>query len=993
MSTRLTPTLSKLMQVGPLRSTSALRAASPLTSLVRLKRGGGLRSERSVLWFGPPSLVWLVAIGAAPGGDPGAAASIWGHFPPLRNPFGSPAVRQPVTYLTAPNPGRSLSAPLTSGTVPASRAPTAANITLASPPALARVAMTGLRAPVSDGRSDAAAPPAVATRLTSESPRTGVPSPPQAGRRPAEVASQPPRPRKIPLKPPAYSVSAGQAPRPIAAPYASDAKPVVVPRPLDSARAAQTHAAAAPSETAAQPIRSAPVAPQLSPAVQTSRTPSRLGAFQWPASSFRTPLKPYSPPSQRRFRQVEPSSASVEQPEAMTPIAPARVTQAEERGVWAGLRAPAVWLVPPQLRAASEDGRPQAPMIQAASTTLLRAIAADPAGGARVEATSVAASAAPTRPAGSAPVRPGQTHLVGRLAPRRDALLVMPVPGLPRMTTGAVTMSDSAQAQVQPAPQVPPSARTTKSSPVFAGIASTLRFIRRSAVQSDVGGDVGSPIRVTSPTARPAEATRSTPQPTGGTGPRQTRPASSAAMTPPSVRLAAAQAPSPNPIPAPARPLPPSTRPASASAVSPQPVGSRKVRRFPGVKSVASAPGTQSPSRLRSTPTPTPPTTVGGASAPSESGTRARPNRQLIPAYFSEPARIWLYNAAKPSGSTLRGSPLLVASGSPLGSVAAGWSPAPVQPGSAPKPQAMPVSTTYVSRPVGPPTDLTSTAAGPPRPPSPRTQPARVSERWSVASTIWPAASTAVIDGTAALSYATAGPNGRPVWSYPLSAGVSVFSQAKSSAFGPRHTVLHRDFLPSSAGKRGTPAAAWTAAAAPTPSSRPEPIYVGPMQSATLPMGGEATAPQVSSGRKAVHAVPIVPMTNLRSRTPVPSEAQPAPSAVNKGYFRKSPQAQPKKVAPPKPLAPRTAERMSYTEWVADQRRTVENTEPPPRPAETPNPTRRPPPQRDIRALAEVELLEVLTSLAGRDPIAASILHDIGRELDDISRLDRMRLL
>ena len=993
MSTRLTPTLSKLLQVGPLQSTSALRAASPLTSLVRLKRGGGLRGERSVLWFGPPSLVWLVAIGAAPGGDPGAASSIWGHFPPLRNPFGSPAVRQPVTYLTAPNPGRSLSAPLTSGTVPAPRAEAAATLTLASPPALARVAMTGLRAPVSDGRSDRAAQPDVAKRPTSESPRTGVPSPAQAGRRPVEVASPPARPRKITLKPPAYSVSAGQAPRPIVAPYSSEAKPVDVSRPLDSARAAQTHPAAAASETAAQPIRAAPVAPQPSPAVQTSRVQSRLGAFQWPASSFRIPLKPYTPPSQRRFQRVEPSSVSVEQPKVVTPFAPARFSQVEVRGVWVGLRAPAVWLVPPQLRAPSEEGRPQAPMIQVASATLLRAIAAEPAGGARIEATPVAASTAPTLPAGSAPVRPGQTHLVGRLAPRRDALLVMPVPGLPRLTTGAVTVSDSAQQQVQPAPQVPPSARTAKSSTVFAGSASTLRFVQRPALQPDVSGDVGSPTRVTSPTARPAGAALSNPQPTGGPGPRQTRPASSTATTPPSVRPAATQAPSPNPVPAPARPLPPSTRPASASDVRPQPVGSRNVRRFPGAKIVASVPKPQSPSRLRSTPTPTPPAVLRWTSAPSTSGDPSRPNRQLIPAYFSEPARIWLYNAEKLSGSTLRGSPVLVASGSPLGSVAAGWSPAPVQPGSAPKSQAMPVSTTFVSRPMGPPTDLTSTAAAPPRPPSPRTQPARVSERWSVASTIWSAASAAVIDGTAAISYATAGPNGRPVWSYPVSAGGSVFSQAQSSAFGPRHTQFQRDFLPSSAGKRGTPAAAWTAAAAPTPGSRPEPIYVGQMQSATLPMGGEATAPQLSSGRKAEHAVPIVPMTNLRSRTPEPSEAQQAPSAVNKGYFRKPFQAKPKKVPPPKALAPRTAERMSYTEWVADQRRTVENTEPPPRQAETQNPTRRPPPQRDIRALAEVELLEVLTSLAGRDPIAASILHDIGRELDDISRLDRMRLL
>jgi hypothetical protein len=134
-------------------------------------------------------------------------------------------------------------------------------------------------------------------------------------------------------------------------------------------------------------------------------------------------------------------------------------------------------------------------------------------------------------------------------------------------------------------------------------------------------------------------------------------------------------------------------------------------------------------------------------------------------------------------------------------------------------------------------------------------------------------------------------------------------------------------------------------------------------------------------------------MTNLQSRTPVSSDTAQAPSSVNKGYFRKASPAKAKKVVPPKVLVPKSAERMPYTEWVAEQGRAAENPAPPHRPAETQNPTRRPPQQRDIRALAEVELLEVLTSLAGRDPVAASILHDIGRELDDISRLDRLRLL
>jgi hypothetical protein len=684
MTTRLTPTVSNLLQVGPLRSNGALRAASPLVSDVRLRRGGGLLGERSVLWFGPPSLVWLVAIGAAPGGDPGAATSIWGHFPPLRNPFGAPTVRQPITYLTATNPGRSAPAPSLVATS-APRSETASVKPFASPPALAPVPMTGLRAPVTEGRTDRSASPDVPKRLASEGPRTAVLIASEVRRRPRELASQPAQQRKIQLNPPKSTFSAGQPARPMLGPYPSDARVVAAPRPAIRPSAPDAKAAPAASATAAQSTRQAPIEALPSSPSQLRGVRARDSAFQWPASSFRIPLKPYVPITQQRFRRSDAFGARAKQQqpmrESVPQVAPIRLPQTEARSVWGGLRAPAVLLVAPQLRAESVDGQPQAQTIQVGRSTLLRPSPvdatllrvprADATTATLAEAASVAGEKAQAQADSRAPLRTERPQTVGRLAPRRDAVLVTPVPGLRQLPTESVAGTPFAEVQGQAAPLAPVSAPTAKSSTVFAGIASTLRFVRRPAAQTDGSADAGSSIRGASTTASPAGAPRTSPQTTGGQGPGPSRPATAAAMTPASARPRTKQASSVN------LNTPP-TRPQSTSG---RPPGPRRVRRFPVAKSVAYTQRPTSPLEPRSTvQAPMPQSTEQPTSSSSESGSRPRSERRIVGTYLAESGQIWLYNPVNRVASPLRGTPLLVSSGSPLASGTAGWGSSLAQP-------------------------------------------------------------------------------------------------------------------------------------------------------------------------------------------------------------------------------------------------------------------------------------------------------------------------
>ena len=1001
----LTPRASKLAQLGPLRSTSALRADSSLVSRVRLKRGGDLHGARSVLWFGPPSLVWLVAIGAAPDGDPGAAASIWGHFPPLRNPFGSPTPRAPITYLTAANPGGGAAQPVAlSASAPAVRLDRISGAVPAAAPGLSRVPMTALRGPNSDRGPERAIENSPGTGLSSIPSKVvpvGAPAP--SVRKASSGAMDQAPQRKIPLRPSSFTASPVSAVRPALQPYAPNTKPAAPPA-VQGTRPSPVESPAAASAVASPPLQRPQEALPVGPTSAAGGGSLRTAPFLLPASSsFRTTLgasgfSTHRRPQSARVGPPKPTRRRLERRRAEPKVSSAPL-QTAVPAMWSGLRAPTILLGAPQLRAAPVQVRAQAPLIAIAPTTLLRAPTAeqplqDEPSGAR-EATGTSLASQQT----SSTMRSFGAQSVVRLVPPTDALRVMPGARVARGDSPAAAVTEGAAAPPQRAPTrtEPLTGRSSRITPVFANASSTMRFVRRPPTEVKDAGlrDNASPASA----ATPAKARLSSVVPSFiGAGapnlrasvvptvqpasPASARPMTTSADTPRRDAGRPAAAPS-----SPARKVPPASAPATA----------RRARRL----FVARAPTTSAERRAwdlieRAT----------NLSAPRRTGS-APSSFDLLPPTFPRqgtvtfplwdaPRRIWLSNSAGSAGATasLRPAPLLVALGAALGPSAPVWVSVPGPSVGAATRQTFPTSATYVVRAAGIIAEREAAPAAEARYAAPPAPAPRSSERWSSSAYNVEVAPFIAYDSAGGASVATGGPNGRPLWRHAVSQGRLAAPAAISDAFGPRRVLFPREAPSSSASQRSNGLSRWAGPVSTVPVSRRAAAVDSDEIVLETPQQRGTSSPGTQSGSRSVQAPPFVPMTNLRNRPAAGVESEPTQSTRSPAYTRKPIQAK-KKPAPVKqPQQANAPARVPYAQWVAEQTRAAE-----PSAAATPKPTETAPPPRraalgnDIRALAEVELLEVLTLLAVRDPAAAAILHDIGRELDDISRLDRLRLL
>ena len=1004
----LTARASKLAQLGPLRSTSALRADSSLVSRVRLKRGGDLHGARSVLWFGPPSLVWLVAIGAAPDGDPGAAASIWGHFPPLRNPFGSPTPRAPITYLTAANPGGGAAQPVAlSASAPAVRLDRISGAVPAAAPGLSRVPMTALRGPNSDRgpeRASENSPSTGQSSIPSKVVPVGAPAPSvrKASSRAMDQAPQ----RKIPLRPSSSTASPVSAVRPALHPYSPNTKPAAPPA-VQGTGPSPVQSPAAASAVASPPLQRPQEALPAGPTNAAGGGSLRTAPFLLPASSsFRTTLgasgfSTHRRPQSARVGPPKPTRRRLERRRPEPKVSSAPLPTAVP-AMWSGLRAPTILLGAPQLRAAPVQARAQAPLIAIAPTTLLRAPTAeqplqDEPSGAR-EATGTSLASQQT----SSTMRSFGAQSVVRLVPPTDALRVMPGARVARADSPAAAVTEGAAAPPQRAPtrSEPLTGRSSRITPVFANASSTMRFVRRPPTEVEDAGlrDNASPASAATPaTTRPSSAV----PPTTGTGapnlrasvvptvqpasPASARPRTTPAATPARDASRPAAAPS-----SPARKAPPASAPATA----------RRARRL----FVARAPTTSAERRARDLPERSP-----NLSAPRRTGS-APSSFDLLPPTFPRqgtvtfplwdaPRRVWLSNSAGSAGSagataSLRPAPLLVALGAALGPSAPVWVSVPGPSVGAATRQSLPTNATYVARTAGIIAERGSAPAAEARYAAPPAPAPRSSERWSSSAYNVQVAPFIAYDSAGGASAATAGPHGRPVWRHAGSPGRWAAPAAVSNAFGPRSVIFPREAPSGGATQRGQSLSLWAGPVATVSVSRPAAAADSAEIRLEMPQDRISPVLGTQSGSRSVQAPPFVPMTNLRNRPAAGVESEPTQSTRSPAYTRKPIQAK-KKPAPVKqPQQAAAPARVPYAQWVAEQTRAVE-----PSAASTPKPTETAPPPRraalgnDIRALAEVELLEVLTLLAVRDPAAAAILHDIGRELDDISRLDRLRLL